>query len=219
MQIFFFLIISWTNSGFVEWVIIISLLIFSFPLISGCPVNFEFLNYTIITSQCKGPRYTPKLCCGALKEFACPYAEELNDLTNDCASTMFSYINLYGKYPPGLFASECREGKEGLACDAEPPSSTSAKDTVNTNRGQILSIQPLTVIMAGLLTLLFQLFWRVELGSGLTYCFICFDLLKTMSGYPWRPSFEVLLFKKKITLCSILELVFFKKKKEKHKKV
>lgn len=134
------------------------LLIFSFPLISGCPVNFEFLNYTIITSQCKGPRYTPKLCCGALKEFACPYAEELNDLTNDCASTMFSYINLYGKYPPGLFASECREGKEGLACDAEPPSSTSAKDTVNTNRGQILSIQPLTVIMAGLLTLLFQLF-------------------------------------------------------------
>ncbi|KAF8409819.1 hypothetical protein HHK36_005898 [Tetracentron sinense] len=73
---------------------------------SGCSVNFEFLNYTIITSQCKGPQYLPKLCCTAFKEFACPYADQLNDLTNDCASTMFSYINLFGKYPPGLFAKK-----------------------------------------------------------------------------------------------------------------
>ncbi|KAK9152285.1 hypothetical protein Syun_010594 [Stephania yunnanensis] len=87
----------------------------------ACPVNFEYLNYTIITSQCKGPKYPPNLCCGALKEFACPYAAQLNDVSNDCASTMFSYINLYGKYPPGLFASECREGKQGLECPALPP--------------------------------------------------------------------------------------------------
>ncbi|XP_010277997.1 PREDICTED: GPI-anchored protein LORELEI-like [Nelumbo nucifera] len=79
-----------------------------------CPINFEVQNYTIITSQCKGLKYPPKLCCGALKKFACPFAKELNDLTNDCASTMSSYINLYGKYPPGLFSSECREGKAGL---------------------------------------------------------------------------------------------------------
>ncbi|KGN44100.1 GPI-anchored protein LLG1 [Cucumis sativus] len=90
----------------------------------ACPVNFEFLNYTIITSKCKGPRYPPKFCCSALKEFACPYVEDLNDLTNDCASTMFSYINLYGKYPPGLFSSECKEGKEGLECPALPPSTS-----------------------------------------------------------------------------------------------
>ncbi|KAF8031778.1 hypothetical protein BT93_D0864 [Corymbia citriodora subsp. variegata] len=89
----------------------------------GCSVNFEFLNYTIITSQCKGPTYSSKVCCGAFKEFACPYNDVLNDLTNDCASTMFSYINLYGKYPPGLFAAECREGKLGLECPALPPSS------------------------------------------------------------------------------------------------
>ncbi|NP_001236034.1 GPI-anchored protein LLG1-like precursor [Glycine max] len=97
----------------------------------GCSVNFEFLNYTVITSKCKGPRYPPKECCGAFKEFACPYADVLNDLTNECASTMFSYINLYGKYPPGLFASECREGKFGLACPAVPPSAVSADDTAN----------------------------------------------------------------------------------------
>ncbi|XP_022716607.1 GPI-anchored protein LLG1-like [Durio zibethinus] len=90
----------------------------------ACPVNFEFLNYTIITSQCKGPKYPPESCCSAFKEFACPYVEQINDLTTDCASTMFSYINLYGKYPPGLFASECHEGKEGLACPALPPSTS-----------------------------------------------------------------------------------------------
>ncbi|KAJ6752555.1 hypothetical protein OIU85_002920 [Salix viminalis] len=88
----------------------------------ACPVNFEFLNYTIITSQCKGPLYLPGRCCGAFKDFACPYADVLNDLTNDCASIMFSYINLYGKYPPGLFANECKDGKLGLACPALPPS-------------------------------------------------------------------------------------------------
>ncbi|GJR19921.1 GPI-anchored protein LLG1-like protein [Tanacetum coccineum] len=27
-----------------------------------CPVNFEFMNYTIITSQCKGPSYPHELC-------------------------------------------------------------------------------------------------------------------------------------------------------------
>lgn len=123
----------------------------------GCSVNFEFQNYTIITSQCKGPQYLPKLCCGALKQFACPFADQINDLTTDCASTMFSYINLYGKYPPGLFASECREGKEGLACDAVPPSA-SADDTAKKN-GQLLSTHsPILILTAGFLLYLFQLF-------------------------------------------------------------
>ncbi|KAL3508308.1 hypothetical protein ACH5RR_027709 [Cinchona calisaya] len=94
----------------------------------NCPINFEFQNYNIITSKCKGPQYLPSLCCPAFKEFACPFVEALNDLTNDCATTMFSYINLNGKYPPGLFASECTEGKEGLACPALPPSES---DTAN----------------------------------------------------------------------------------------
>ncbi|KAE8679279.1 GPI-anchored protein LORELEI [Hibiscus syriacus] len=89
----------------------------------ACPINFEFLNYTVITSQCKAPKYPAHECCAAFKKFACPYAKEINDLTTDCASTMFSYINLYGKYPPGLFANECREGKEGLNCPKSPPPS------------------------------------------------------------------------------------------------
>ncbi|XP_059666599.1 GPI-anchored protein LLG1-like [Cornus florida] len=120
----------------------------------ACPVNFEFLNYTIITSQCKGPQYPPKLCCGALKEFACPYVDELNDLTNDCASTMFSYINLYGKYPPGLFASECREGKLGLECPALAPteSANSSGSEIICNPSQLL------MLIAGFLVLLLRLF-------------------------------------------------------------
>ncbi|XP_010264366.1 PREDICTED: GPI-anchored protein LORELEI-like [Nelumbo nucifera] len=119
----------------------------------SCPVNFEFLNYSVITSQCKGPKYSPNLCCGAFKEFACPYAVELNDLTNDCSSTMFSYINLYGKYPPGLFSSECREGKEGLACPLAPE--VSPNDAI---RGQIgLTVFPLLVLISSILMFLFQM--------------------------------------------------------------
>ncbi|KAL3643216.1 GPI-anchored protein llg1 [Castilleja foliolosa] len=89
-----------------------------------CPVSLEFQNYTIITDKCKGPDYRPELCCSAFKEFACPFAEQLNDLSNDCATTMFSYINLHGRYPPGLFSSECKEGQNGLECPASPPDSS-----------------------------------------------------------------------------------------------
>ncbi|KAL0399042.1 UNVERIFIED_CONTAM: GPI-anchored protein LLG1 [Sesamum radiatum] len=120
-----------------------------------CPVNFEFQNYTIITSRCKGPQYPPNLCCSALKDFACPFADEINDLTNDCASTMFSYINLYGKYPPGLFASECREGKFGLECPAPAPGE-SEKATTNKNSAShmISSLFPVLMLTAASLLLL-----------------------------------------------------------------
>lgn len=114
-------------------------------------MNFEFLNYTVITSQCKGPKFPAKECCGSFKEFACPYAEEINDLTTDCASTMFSYINLYGRYPPGLFSSECREGKEGLACPDGGQLSTSQ----NESNGQMITSSSLKVLAAvGFLVLL-----------------------------------------------------------------
>ncbi|PKI35699.1 GPI-anchored protein LLG1-like [Punica granatum] len=94
----------------------------------SCPVNFEFLNYTIITSRCNGPHYPADICCAAFKELACPYSEYLNDLNTDCASTLFGYINLYGKYPPGLFANECRESRRGLECTASAPT-TSENDS------------------------------------------------------------------------------------------
>ncbi|PWA68972.1 hypothetical protein CTI12_AA300790 [Artemisia annua] len=82
----------------------------------ACPLNFEFMNYTIITSQCKGPRYPAKLCCDAFNDFACPYSDELNDLSNKCQTLMFSYINVYGNYPLGLFSRRCRDDKQGLVC-------------------------------------------------------------------------------------------------------
>ncbi|CAK9148925.1 unnamed protein product [Ilex paraguariensis] len=121
---------------------------------TACPVNFEFQNYTIITSQCRGPHYLPQPCCDAFKEFACPFADELNDLSNDCASTMFSYINIYGKYPPGLFSSECQEGKQGLACPALSPTE-SANDS---GSHKISNTSPLLMLTGGLLVLLWWLF-------------------------------------------------------------
>ncbi|XP_078166054.1 GPI-anchored protein LLG1-like [Carex rostrata] len=117
---------------------------------TSCSVNFEFLNYTIITSKCKGPQYPAALCCLALKEFACPYADQLNDGTNDCASTMFSYINIYGKYPPGLFASECREGKEGLECTEN----MSEKDSASKSRANQIA-GSLFVVLLGLFVTIF----------------------------------------------------------------
>lgn len=108
---------------------------------AGCPVSLEFQNYSIITNQCKGPQYPPDLCCSAFKELACPFADELNDLTTDCASTLFSYINLHGKYPPGLFASLCREGEHGLECPAEPPSkSDNASSSLITSKPSFVHI-------------------------------------------------------------------------------
>ncbi|KAL5972314.1 hypothetical protein ACLOJK_041567 [Asimina triloba] len=91
---------------------------------TDCSVNFEVLNYTPITSQCKVP-YPPVPCCSAFKVFACPYASLLNDESNNCAERMFSSINLLDHYPPGLFNSLCREGKDGLSCPAPPPSPSS----------------------------------------------------------------------------------------------
>ncbi|WOL18125.1 GPI-anchored protein LORELEI-like [Canna indica] len=112
---------------------------------TSCPIDFENMNYTIITSKCKGPQYAANLCCTAFKEFACPYADQLNDATNDCATTMFSYINLYGKYPPGLFASECREGKEGLACSDNLPNSSNVDASA-------LSFTPLVLLLYGIIS-------------------------------------------------------------------
>lgn len=82
-----------------------------------CPVNFKHQNYSIITRRCKGPRYYGRMCCPALKEFACPFADHLNDVhQNDCASIMFSFITHNGRYPPGLFFDKCVEGSFGLTC-------------------------------------------------------------------------------------------------------
>ncbi|GMJ16022.1 LORELEI-LIKE-GPI-ANCHORED PROTEIN 1 [Hibiscus trionum] len=116
----------------------------------ACPVSFEYLNYTIITSQCKGPKFPAKDCCSAFKELACPYAQHINDLTTDCATILFSYINIYGKYPPGLFSSECREGKEGLACPALPPSASQ-----NANGGDLRICNPSLRLMAAACFLVF----------------------------------------------------------------
>ncbi|KAI3810156.1 hypothetical protein L1987_19766 [Smallanthus sonchifolius] len=79
------------------------------------------MNYTIITSRCKGPQYPPEPCCDAFKEFACPYTDDINDLSNNCSAQMFHYINSNGNYPIGLFGTLCRDDKIGLICPASPP--------------------------------------------------------------------------------------------------
>ncbi|KAI3810158.1 hypothetical protein L1987_19768 [Smallanthus sonchifolius] len=118
-----------------------------------CPVNFEFMNYTIITSRCKGPRYPANLCCDAFKDFACPYSEELNDLSNECSSTMFSYINLYGNYPPGLFANLCQDDKIGLICPALAPGTERNNVADNSNNSPNIRGMSIWTLTAGFLIL------------------------------------------------------------------
>lgn len=86
------------------------------PTCSECQLDVQSWNYSVITSKCKGPRYPANKCCDAFKELACPYSDDLNDVTNNCIITMFSYINRYGKYPIGLFANLCRDSRRGLEC-------------------------------------------------------------------------------------------------------
>ncbi|XP_044475615.1 GPI-anchored protein LLG1-like [Mangifera indica] len=78
---------------------------------NDCPVDFKSLDFTILTSQCKGPKFAPASCCKAFKEYACPYADAINDPTTDCAAVLFNYIRQMGHYPPGVFRAQCREGK------------------------------------------------------------------------------------------------------------
>ncbi|KAF7141949.1 hypothetical protein RHSIM_Rhsim06G0234800 [Rhododendron simsii] len=121
-----------------------------------CPSNFEYLNYTIITSQCKGPLYPANVCCAAFLELACPYAAEIDDLTNDCATILFSYINLNGNYPPGLFSSECKDAnsKVGVMCPATAPTQT-ANDS---GTKIIYTPSPLVALTTGFLLLLLRFF-------------------------------------------------------------
>ncbi|XP_072994841.1 GPI-anchored protein LLG1-like [Typha latifolia] len=111
--------------------------------ITGCPMSFEFLNYTIITSKCKAPQYLPSPCCSAFKELACPYINLLNNGTYDCIFNMFSYIYSNGNFPRGLFSSECSDVKGGISCPSEL-----SQNTTNENGGssdQSLSIALLLV--------------------------------------------------------------------------
>ncbi|TKY66860.1 GPI-anchored protein LORELEI [Spatholobus suberectus] len=121
----------------------------------ACGVDFENQNYTILTSQCKGPQYPPKVCCEAFKQFACPFAGEINDMTTDCSPVMFSYINIYGKYPPGLFANECKEGNQGLDCSQViPTKSSNSSNTIHVAAPHFIS----HITTAAFLGFLFNLF-------------------------------------------------------------
>lgn len=85
-----------------------------------CPINFKFMNYTIIiNSRCKGPHFPHVECCAAFRDFACPYRNLVNDESTDCLTLMLSNIRLYGRYPVGLFSSYCLQGKQHLDCPGQ----------------------------------------------------------------------------------------------------
>ncbi|NP_001170506.1 GPI-anchored protein LLG1-like precursor [Zea mays] len=84
-----------------------------------CPVRFDHTRgISAVASSCKDrPLPSPERCCGALKAYACPYSELINDNANNgCASEMFYVIMTRGRLRPGLFSQLCVEGPLGLQC-------------------------------------------------------------------------------------------------------
>lgn len=70
-----------------------------------------------IAGSCKDrPFPSAARCCGALKTYACPYSELINDNANGCANDMFYVIMVRGRLRPGLFSQLCVEGPLGLQC-------------------------------------------------------------------------------------------------------
>ena len=129
----------------------------NFEWITDCQLDVQSWNYTIVTSKCKGPKYPAKPCCEAFKDLACPNAKDLNDLSNNCATTMFSYINLYGKYPPGLFANICRDSRRGLECTAAQKSNQVNRAT-STTSAAATTIPTTIPLMFAFLTVLCSMF-------------------------------------------------------------
>ncbi|XP_009794220.1 GPI-anchored protein LLG1-like [Nicotiana sylvestris] len=123
----------------------------------NCPVDFEKENYTIVTSQCKGPHYNETLCCNAFKQLACNHMDEINDVQNGCATIMFNYINLYGKYPPGLFANMCKEDKKGLNCDNITPPEGNKPEEQKSNSAKGSKSSMVLVLIASILIILFNI--------------------------------------------------------------
>ncbi|EES11072.1 uncharacterized protein LOC8060212 [Sorghum bicolor] len=84
-----------------------------------CPVRFDHTRgISAVAGSCRDrPRPSPERCCGALKTFACPYSDLINDNDhNGCASDMFYQIIVRGRLRPGLFSQMCVEGPLGLSC-------------------------------------------------------------------------------------------------------
>ncbi|CAL5016094.1 unnamed protein product [Urochloa decumbens] len=82
-----------------------------------CPVKFQNnRGVNAVARSCRGVP-SEKQCCGALKAFACPYSDLLNEnAVNGCANDMFFEINVRGRLRPGLFSQMCVEGPYGLQC-------------------------------------------------------------------------------------------------------
>ncbi|CAK9199363.1 unnamed protein product [Sphagnum troendelagicum] len=108
-----------------------------------CPENFGLQNYSSITSVCKAPDYDKTLCCSSFTMFTCRFLTYFNDPSTNCASTLFTYLNLAGNYPPGLFANLCTQGdQQGIPCPITPapsPNPSSALSLIRPYQSSLAS--------------------------------------------------------------------------------
>lgn len=86
---------------------------------AACPVDFANQNYSIVTSVCNATAPDMPKCCSSFTEFACQFASYINDESTNCATAMFSYLNIAGNYQAQLFQG-CRGDAQGLPCPLVP---------------------------------------------------------------------------------------------------
>lgn len=89
---------------------------------ADCRVDFTLLNFSIITIQCRGQKFEAASCCRPFKDFACPFANAINDPKTGYAAALFDYVRKMGNYPRGVFQAQCPEGDKVVSCPPQPSS-------------------------------------------------------------------------------------------------
>ncbi|KAL2630585.1 hypothetical protein R1flu_015271 [Riccia fluitans] len=116
--------------------------------LTPCPIQYAFFNFSPVLDACPNSTnisvvgtFNAKTCCQSLCKVLGSNGSFINDLTTDCSSQFFTYLNLAGNYSQGFFASICTDpnSPKGIYCppevtgDTPPPPGNSGGRAVETS--------------------------------------------------------------------------------------
>jgi hypothetical protein len=68
-----------------------------------------------IGSKCRGQEIPKPQCCAAVKDFACPYSDLVDELTNGCNVELLDKAQTFCSVPIGYFGF-CGDSEFGISC-------------------------------------------------------------------------------------------------------
>ncbi|CAM6095507.1 unnamed protein product [Calypogeia fissa] len=86
--------------------------------VGDCPYDFSTMDYSTVTSVCKGPSYDASVCCAPFTKLACNYKPQINDFNSLCPIYFMSYLNVAGSYPDGVFVGDGRCNSGNSLCSS-----------------------------------------------------------------------------------------------------